>query len=120
MKVCIITVCYNSKAFIASAINSVLSQVYSDIEYIIIDGASTDGTVSIVESFGGSVSHFVSELDKGIYYAMNKGLVLATGDVIGILNSDDFYHRPHSISEVVEVFEKNQIECVYTNIRFVV
>ncbi|WP_044408417.1 glycosyltransferase family 2 protein [Thiomicrospira microaerophila] len=120
MKISIITVCYNSKAFIASAINSVLSQDVGDIEYIIIDGASKDGTVSIVESFGGRVTHFVSEPDKGIYDAMNKGLALATGDVIGILNSDDFYPNPSVIADVVQAFADNpDLDMVLGNVDFV-
>ena len=93
MKISIVTVCYNSESFISSAIDSVLSQTYPDIEYIIIDGGSKDGTVSIVDSYGDKVTHFVSESDTGIYDAMNKGLKTATGDIIGFLNSDDFYAR---------------------------
>ena len=120
MKISIITVCYNSQAFIASAINSVLSQDVGYIEYIIIDGASKDGTVSIVESFGGRVMHFVSEPDKGIYDAMNKGLALASGDVIGILNSDDFYPNPSVIADVVQAFADNpDVDMVLGNVDFV-
>ena len=100
MKVSIITVCYNSKEFIQHAIDSVLNQTYSNIEYIIIDGNSTDGTVDIVNSYGDKISKFVSEKDKGIYDAMNKGLSYVTGDVVGILNSDDFYISNTIISEI--------------------
>lgn len=120
MKISIITVCYNSKAFIASAINSVITQDVGDIEYIIVDGASKDGTVSIVDSFGDCVTHFVSEPDKGIYDAMNKGLALATGDVIGILNSDDFYPNPSVIADVVQAFADNpDVDMVLGNVDFV-
>lgn len=107
MRISVITVCYNSESFINTAIDSVLSQDYANIEYIVIDGASTDGTVSIVQSYGRKIAHFVSEPDNGIYDAMNKGLALASGDVIGILNSDDFYLHENVITEVVKTFEAN-------------
>ena len=120
MKISIITVCYNSEAFIASAINSVLSQTHPNIEYIVIDGGSKDGTGSIVESYGDKVAHFVSEPDKGIYDAMNKGLALATGEVIGILNSDDFYPNNDVISQVVGCFRDNSnVDMVLGNVDFV-
>jgi len=104
LKLSIITVCYNSASTIRDTIESVLSQSYADIEYIVVDGGSTDGTQAIVESYGQRISAFVSERDKGIYDAMNKGVALATGDVIGILNSDDFYEEIGVISSVVEAF----------------
>ena len=116
----IITVSFNSAEFIRSAIESVDYQTYPNIEYIVIDGASKDGTVSIVQSFGKKVSRFISEPDKGIYDAMNKGLALATGDVIGILNSDDFYPHQAVIADVVKVFEANSgVEMVLGNVDFV-
>ena len=90
MKVSIITVVYNGAEFIRDCIESVLSQTYADIEYIIVDGKSTDGTVDIVKSYGTNVALFISEPDKGLYDAMNKGIRRATGDVIGLLNADDF------------------------------
>ena len=120
MKISIVTVCYNSELFISSAIDSVLSQTYPDIEYIIIDGSSKDGTVSIVDSYGDKVAHFVSESDKGIYDAMNKGLKTATGDIIGFLNSDDFYVRDDVLSRVVDVFEDNpSLEACYADLIYV-
>ncbi|NRP56634.1 MULTISPECIES: glycosyltransferase family 2 protein [unclassified Marinobacterium] len=120
MKISLITVCYNSESFITSAIDSVLSQDYDNIEYIIIDGASVDSTVSIVQSYGDKISYFVSESDNGIYDAMNKGLALANGDVIGILNSDDFYPHDYVIAEVVKVFATNpSVDMVLGNIDFV-
>jgi glycosyltransferase involved in cell wall biosynthesis len=91
LKVSIVTVCYNSEKHIACAIDSVVNQTYENIEYIIIDGASKDDTVNIVKSYGNKIAKFVSEPDKGIYDAMNKGIKMATGDVVAILNSDDFY-----------------------------
>jgi glycosyltransferase involved in cell wall biosynthesis len=120
MKFSIITVCYNAKAFLASAINSVKAQDFLKTEYIIIDGGSYDCTIEVVESFSDCVTHFVSETDDGIYDAMNKGLVLASGDVIGILNSDDFYPNPSVITEVVQAFSDNpSVDMILGNIDFV-
>lgn len=120
MRVSIITVCYNSTQYIRTAIESVIIQDYSDIEYIIIDGSSTDSTISIVSEYKDRIAHIVSEPDKGIYDAMNKGIALATGDVIGILNSDDFYPHNEVISDVVKVFERNpDIDMVLGNVDFV-
>jgi len=116
----IITVSYNSAEFIRTAIESVLYQHFENIEYIIVDGGSTDGTVEIVRSYGEQITKFVSEPDKGIYDAMNKGIALATGDVIGILNSDDFYPNQHVISDVVQCFEENaNVDMVFGNVDFV-
>ncbi len=120
MKISIITVCFNSAQTIRHTIESVLAQTYPGIEYIVVDGASTDNTVSIIEEYGDRISKFVSEPDKGIYDAMNKGVLLATGDVIGILNSDDFYESVDAISCVVDKFmssPKSQI--VFGDIVFV-
>ena len=120
MKVSIITVCYNSSQYIRSAIESILIQDYSDIEYIVIDGGSTDITVPIVQEYADRISHIVSEPDKGIYDAMNKGIELASGDVIGILNSDDFYPNQHVISDVIQCFEENaSVDMVFGNVDFV-
>jgi glycosyltransferase involved in cell wall biosynthesis len=120
VKISIVTVCYNSESFISSAIDSVLSQTYPDIEYIIIDGGSKDGTVSIVDSYGDKVTHFVSESDTGIYDAMNKGLKTATGDIIGFLNSDDFYARDDVLSRVTGVFDANPfLEACYADLIYV-
>ncbi len=120
MTLTIITVCYNSSQYIRSSIESVLSQSYIDIEYIIIDGASTDGTLAIINEYADRIAHIISEPDKGIYDAMNKGIALATGDVIGILNSDDFYPHSEVISNVVKVFERNpDIDMVLGNVEFV-
>ena len=95
MKISIITITYNSEKTLDDTIKSVLSQNYNDIEYIIVDGNSKDSTIDIVKSYGDKISKFVSEKDSGIYDAMNKGLHLATGDVVGILNSDDVYFDEH-------------------------
>ncbi len=119
MIVSIITVCFNSEDYILSTIESVLSQDYLDIEYIIVDGNSTDGTVEIIKSFGNKISKWISEPDLGIYDAMNKGINLATGDVIGIVNSDDFFHRNDSISKVVETLKNFPVQSVFADIIFV-
>ncbi|MBE0472561.1 MAG: glycosyltransferase, partial [Methyloprofundus sp.] len=120
MRVTVVTVCLNSESFIASAIQSVLSQTYLNIEYVVIDGDSKDGTLSIIHSYGDHVTRIVSEPDTGIYDAMNKGFTLATGDVIGILNSDDFYPHKDVIAQVVEVFKANpDAQMVLGNVDFV-
>ena len=105
MKISIITVCYNSEATIRDTIESVLAQSYPDIEYIIVDGASSDRTMAIVDEYKDRIAEAVSEPDKGIYDAMNKGIKLATGDVVGILNSDDFYQNNDVIRDVVCQFD---------------
>jgi glycosyltransferase involved in cell wall biosynthesis len=119
MKVSIITVVYNNQSTIDYAIQSVLSQDYHNIEYIIVDGNSTDGTVKKIQNHKESVNQFISEPDKGIYDAMNKGVKLATGDIIGILNSDDFYANENIISEVVNEFQNKKVDLVFGDIVFV-
>ena len=123
MKISIITVCYNSEKYIRSAIESVLSQTYNDIEYIIIDGLSKDSTMDIVKSyesqFGGRMK-WISEKDQGIYYAMNKGIAMASGDIIGIINSDDFYSCEKVIDKVVQSFQKENIDAVYGDLLYVI
>jgi glycosyltransferase involved in cell wall biosynthesis len=103
----VITVCLNSEAYLADAIDSVLSQRYPHLEHIIVDGGSTDRTVAIVQSYGSRIAQFVSEPDEGIYDAMNKGIGMASGDVVAILNSDDFYDGPEVIEAVAEVLKAN-------------
>ena len=120
MKISIITVCYNSDATIRHTIKSVLAQSYSDIEYIIVDGASSDRTMSIVNEYKDRIAVAVSEHDKGIYDAMNKGIKLATGDVVGILNSDDFYQNNNVIRAVVHHFDSfPDSDLVFGNVVFV-
>lgn len=112
MKISIITVVYNGEAFIESCIRSVIEQNYSDLEYIVIDGASKDNTLGIVNRYKDKISLIISEKDKGIYDAMNKGISKASGEVIGILNADDFYAGPDSIASVMEVFQKEKTDMV--------
>jgi glycosyltransferase involved in cell wall biosynthesis len=116
--VSIITVTYNSKSTISDTIRSVLEQTYPGIEYIIIDGLSTDGTQDIVRSFGTKISKFVSEKDIGIYDAINKGIRLSTGEIIGILNSDDSFYTDQVIERVVSAFNEDDIHAVYGDIQF--
>ena len=113
MKISIITVCYNSESTIEDTIKSVLSQDYEDIEYIIIDGGSTDGTLSIINKYTDRIATVVSEPDKGIYDAMNKGILFATGELIGILNSDDLFASRDTISQVIERVKLSTEDAVY-------
>lgn len=108
MKVSVVTVCFNSAATIRSCIESVLSQQGIDLDYVVIDGASEDATPDIVRSYGNRISTFVSEPDKGIYNAMNKGLHLAKGDIVAYLNAGDYYH-PAALSVVAEIMEKHSV-----------
>ena len=119
MKVSIITVVYNNQSTIDYAIQSVLSQDYPNIEYIVVDGNSTDATVEKIQNYKENITHFISEPDKGIYDAMNKGLNLATGDIIGILNSDDFYADNHIVSSIVNEFQEKKVDLVFGDIVFV-
>lgn len=107
MKITIITVVLNHKNTIADAIKSVANQTYKNIEHIIIDGGSTDGTIEVIKGFEGQISHFESASDDGIYDAMNKGVRLANGEVIGFLNADDFYIDGQVIEKVAQKFTDN-------------
>ena len=118
MKLSIITVSYNSAATIEDTIQSVLSQDYKNIEYIIIDGGSKDKTCAIIDRYIDKIAVFISEPDCGIYDAMNKGLKNATGDVIGILNSDDFYANEQVLSQVMNTFSEDT-DAVYANLVYV-
>ena len=119
MKVSIITVTYNSALTIEDTIQSVLEQTYPNIEYIIIDGESTDDTLQKIEPYSDKLSKFVSEKDSGMYDALNKGIKLATGDIIGILNSDDFYTDKFVIEEVVKIFLEEHSDAVYADLQYV-
>jgi len=120
MKLSIITVVYNNERTITDAVQSVLAQTYKDIEYIVIDGGSTDGTVNKLAPYRGDIHHFVSEKDNGIYDAMNKGLAKATGAVIGILNSDDVYADNKVLETVMQVFLNDvTLDMVYGDLVYV-
>lgn len=122
MKITIITATYNSSTTLRDTIESVLSQTYQDIEYLVIDGASKDNTLDIVREyeplFQGKM-RYVSEPDKGLYDAMNKGMWMATGDVVGILNSDDFYTGKEVLQRVAEVFREGNVDAVYGDVHYV-
>lgn len=119
MRVSIITVSYNSASTIADTIDSILSQSYKDIEYVVIDGASSDRTKDIVTSFGNRIAKFISEPDEGLYDAINKGIRIATGDVVGILNSDDFFPNDRVVEKIARAFEENEIDAVIGDVQFV-
>lgn len=113
--VSIITVVYNGAQHIEQAIKSVLGQDYSNIEYILIDGGSTDGTTDIIKKYQEEIAYWVSEKDTGIYNAMNKGLRSSKGEIIAILNADDYYY-PSTIKDVVDHFQKTNADIVYGNL----
>ena len=119
LKVSIITVVRNNKETIKYAIDSVLNQTYKDIEYIVVDGASTDGTVEVVKSYGGKITKFISEKDYGLYDAMNKGISLATGNIVGILNSDDFYVDNNVVKQVVREFNNRGVDSVFADLVYI-
>jgi glycosyltransferase involved in cell wall biosynthesis len=118
MKVSIITATYNSEATIRDTLTAIRQQSYPGIEHIIIDGCSTDNTLKIVSEFN-HVTKIISEKDKGIYDAMNKGIAQATGDVIGILNSDDIYVDEKVIATVVKEFEDENVQATYADLQYV-
>lgn len=120
MKISIITVVYNNEKTIEDAIQSVLQQSYSNIEYVIIDGGSKDNTVNIINKFKDKLAYFISEKDNGLYDAMNKGIKAATGDVIGILNSDDLYQDFDVIKDVMKQFnDDSELDILYGNLVYV-
>ncbi len=119
MKVSIITVVFNARSTIEDAITSVLAQTYKNVEYIVIDGGSTDGTMDIVNRHRDRISKIVSEPDKGIYDAMNKGIKLATGDIIGILNADDVYADNMVLETVVRKINESKSDSCYGDLIYV-
>lgn len=119
MKISIITSCYNRSKTIRGAIESVLAQDYHDIEYIVVDGHSTDGSLQIIREYEGQIARIVSEPDNGMYEAINKGIKLATGDVIGLLHSDDFFYDNHVVSRIAERLEATGADFLYGNGLFV-
>lgn len=115
MKVSIITACFNRKDTIAQAIESVLAQDYPDIEYIVVDGASGDGSLEVIGRYRDRIARIISEPDGGMYEAVNKGIRAATGDVIGLLHSDDFMFDRHVVSHVMETMAREKADLVYAN-----
>ncbi|MFH0233949.1 glycosyltransferase family 2 protein [Vibrio diabolicus] len=119
MKVSIITATYNSAETILSTLQSLESQTYPNIEYIIVDGASKDNTLDVIKANCSRVSTIISEPDKGIYDALNKGIQAATGDIIGFLHSDDIFAYPDAVSDLVALMDKKQTQAVYADLEYV-
>src|SRR3989344_5964255 len=119
LKVSIITITFNSARTIEDTIKSVLSQTYPNIEYIVIDGGSKDGTQEIVKKYKDKIAKYISEPDKGIYDGMNKGFKVATGDIIGQINSDDFYASNDVIGEVVKKIEEEHAQVCWGDLQYV-
>lgn len=118
-KISVVTVCFNSSATIRKTIESILAQTYNNIEYIIVDGASKDNTVEIIKEYESAFNgklHWISEPDGGIYYAMNKGIAMATGELIGIVNSDDYY-EPDAVEKMVEAYVPGKHQILYGYMR---
>ena len=118
MKISIITISFNAKATIEKTLQSVANQLYKNIEHIIVDGGSKDNTLEICNSFP-HVSKIISEPDKGVYDAFNKGLKLATGDIIGFLNADDIFFNENSVQEIAKAFSENKTHIVYGNLDYI-
>ena len=123
MKISVVTVTFNSAATVRDTIESVLKQEYKDYEYLVIDGGSKDNTVDIIKEYEPKFEgrmRWISEKDKGMYDGINKGIRMATGDVVGIINSDDFYHRTDIFDIINKAFEENKdIQAIYGDVRFV-
>ncbi len=119
MKISVITVCLNSAVTIRDTIESVLAQDHPDIEHIIVDGVSRDGTMDIVRSYGSRIAKVVSEPDRGMYDSANKGLRLATGDVVGMLNSDDYYATNDVLSTMARTFSERGVDVVHGDLDFI-
>jgi glycosyltransferase len=119
MKISIITATYNSEKHIESVIACIASQTYKNIEWVVVDGASKDATLKVIkENYTGELT-ILSEPDKGIYDALNKGLALATGDIIGFLHSDDFFENERVLQDIASQFERNSSDGVYGDLRYV-
>ena len=119
-KISLITACYNSEKTIAKTINSIIIQDYSNVEHIVIDGASADSTISILNKYKNNISKIISEKDNGIYDALNKGIHLATGDIIGFLHADDFYPQKNIITNVIKSFmSDSNLDIVLGDVAFI-
>jgi glycosyltransferase involved in cell wall biosynthesis len=119
VKLSVVTVCLNSARTIADTLASVSAQTHPQLEHIVIDGGSTDGTQALVEAQGQRVARLVSERDRGIYDAMNKGLALATGDVVGFLNADDAFASPDAAASIAAAFEDDEVQACYGDVVYV-
>jgi len=119
LKISVITVSFNAAATIGETLRSVASQSYGNVEHIVVDGGSTDGTVEIIRRHEAGLARWVSEPDKGLYFAMNKGVGMATGDVIGVLNADDVYAGPDALAHVAEAFQMRGVDSCYADLVYV-
>lgn len=118
-KISLITACYNAEAHIGRCIESVMAQNYPSLEYIIIDGGSTDQTLSVIKRYEHIIARVISEPDKGVYDAMNKGILLATGDVIGTLNSDDYFASDDVLTTIGNAFFQKNAQIVFGDLDYV-
>ena len=119
MKISLVTVTYNAEEFLERCINSVMCQTYSELEYIIIDGKSSDCTLNIINKFQNKIDQVITEADLGIYDAMNKGIKMATGDVIGILNADDFFATEDVVQIIANSFKNSKTDIIYGDLNYV-
>lgn len=119
MRLSVITVSLNNAATVETTLVSVAGQTFTTIEHIVVDGGSTDGTLEIINRYRAGLAHVLSGADNGIYDAMNKGIALASGDVVGILNADDFYADNNVIAQIASVFENDQVDACYGDLEYV-
>ncbi|QXE91548.1 glycosyltransferase [Geomonas subterranea] len=119
MKISIITVVYNNRKYIADCIRSVSGQTHKDIEYIVVDGGSKDGTVDVIREHESAITNWTSERDSGIYDAMNKGVSRATGEVVGLLNADDVYYDDSVLATVADVMQDHTVDACYADLTYV-
>lgn len=118
LKISVITVCFNSVATLGEALASVANQSWLNVEHIVVDGASTDGTLAVIEHFSSMLTHVVSEPDKGIYDAMNKGLALASGDIVCFLNADDVYAHKEVLADIARIMSTQPLDAVFGDVVF--
>lgn len=119
IKISIITATYNSSKYIKDNLKSLATQTYSNIEHIIVDGLSSDGTIDILKNSNFNMNNVISEKDKGIYHALNKGIIASTGDIVGILHSDDIFEDNEVLSLVAGIFLDDSVQAVYGNLKYI-
>ena len=120
MKISLITVVYNGESFLQECFNSVIAQTYSEVEYLVIDGGSKDKTISIINENQSHIDYFISERDRGLYDAINKGIQKSTGDIVGILNADDMFSSPHVLASVAKTFKMQpEIDGLYGDLNYI-